>query len=898
LFTLNLNGKGMKHILILITFLGLGLLQAQDMGSKRKILPGKLWNDSRGAPINAHGGGVLYHNGVYYWYGTHKIQGLSEAKHADGGIHCYASNDLVKWSDMGRVLYLGNSDDHHDLQSESNFDRPKIVYNAKTGNFVAFFKLYLKGFGVETGFVGVATSKSPTGPFVYSHKFLGGNSQNGSGDFAIHQEENGDLFHLTVRKPDKAFVVGKMNADYLMPEGKYQVCAGILEKTEAPAIVKRNGVYHLIASGSTGWDPNPARYYTSNSLAGPWKYHGNPCSGINPNNGLGLEKTFGGQSTFILKVQGKDDAYIAMFDINKPDHPYESMHIWLPITIKDNRFSIQWIDAFGLDMFKAQAASTFDLVVYGATSAGISTAIQGSRMGKKVMLIEPSGRVGGLTTGGLGQTDIGNKQAIGGISREFYQNIKRFYLQPENWKWQSRESYRDGGQTRTSTNEDAMWTFEPSAALKVFEAMLSKEKNITLAYHQRLNRQNGVVMLGKTIQSIQMESGEVYIGKMFIDCTYEGDLMAAAGVSYTVGRESNSQYGESLNGVQAGKTGLTLRNNISRNAYYHNFIEGVDPYVIKGSPQSGLLPFIGSGKPDVDGTGDHKIQAYCFRMTLTDHVDNRIPFSKPLGYNEMDYELLFRNYEARVVAVNKMYDYGDPLVPWINSDMPNRKTDTNNQKGFSTDFIGQNYAYPDATYQERDMIIQRHKHYQQGLMWTLAYHPRIPEEVRAVVSKWGLCKDEFENGNGWSGQLYVREARRMVSDHVMTQKNCEKLEVVNDAVGLGAYGMDSHHIQRYVDANGYVKNEGNVEAGVASPFPVSYRSIVPKKSEVQNLFVPVCLSASHIAFGSIRMEPVFMVLGQSSAIAACMAIDKKMKAQDIEYKALKPLLLEFGQRLE
>jgi hypothetical protein len=196
------------------------------------------------------------------------------------------------------------------------------------------------------------------------------------------------------------------------------------------------------------------------------------------------------------------------------------------------------------------------------------------------------------------------------------------------------------------------------------------------------------------------------------------------------------------------------------------------------------------------------------------------------------------------------------------------------------------------------MIIQRHKHYQQGLMWTLSYHPRIPEEVRAVVSKWGLCKDEFENGNGWSGQLYVREARRMVSDHVMNQKNCERLEVVNDAVGLGAYGMDSHHIQRYVDANGFVKNEGNVEAGVASPFPVSYRSIVPKKSEVQNLFVPVCLSASHIAFGSIRMEPVFMVLGQSSAIAACMAIDKKMKAQDIEYKALKPLLLEFGQRLE
>jgi hypothetical protein len=600
---------GIKKAVLLLMFLGVSFLQAQQLVSRKQITPGQLWKDSKGEPINAHGGGVIYHKGIYYWYGTHKIPGLSEAKHADGGIHCYSSKDLINWQDRGKVLNLVNGDDAHDLAYECNFDRPKIVFNAKSGNFVAFFKLYLKGKGTVTGFVGVATSKSPTGPFIYSHKFLGANSQNGSGDFAMHQEENGDLYHLTVRKPDKKFVVGKMNDDYLMPEGKYLVCDGILDKTEAPAIIKRNGVYHLIASESTGWDPNAARYYTSTSIAGPWKYQGNPCAGINPNNGLGLEKTFGGQSTFILKVHGRDDAYIAMFDINKPDHPYESRYIWLPVKIQSNQFSIQWIDAFGLDKFNIQAASTFDLVVYGATSAGISAAIQGSRMGKKVMLIEPTGRVGGLTTGGLGQTDIGNKQAIGGLSREFYQNIKRFYLQPENWKWQSRESYSDGGQTRTSINEDAMWTFEPSAALKVFEAMLSKEKNITLAYHQRLNRKNGVVVMDKTIQSIQMESGEVYAGKMFIDCTYEGDLMAAAGVSYTVGREANSQYGESLNGVQAGKTALTLRNNISRNAYYHNFIEGVDPYVIKGNPQSGLLPFIGSGKPNLDGTGDQKIQA-------------------------------------------------------------------------------------------------------------------------------------------------------------------------------------------------------------------------------------------------------------------------------------------------
>ena len=400
------------------------------------------------------------------------------------------------------------------------------------------------------------------------------------------------------------------------------------------------------------------------------------------------------------------------------------------------------------------------------------------------------------------------------------------------------------------------------------------------------------------ISSIQMESGQIYRGKAFIDASYEGDLMAAAGVSYTVGREANDQYGESLNGIQANKLSYTLRKTVSRNTYNHNFIEGVDPYVKKGDPSSGLLPFISPGKPGIDGKGDNKIQAYCFRMTLTDHPDNRIPFAKPIGYNELDFELLFRNYEAAEGPIEKMYSYGDPLVPWINSDMPNRKTDTNNQKGFSTDFIGQNYDYPEGSYAERDKISAAHKKYQQSLMWTLAYHPRIPTKVREVVSKWGTCKDEYESEDGWQGQLYVREARRMISDYVMTQENCEALRVAKDPVGMGAYGMDSHNIKRYVDVNGFVKNEGNVEAHVDSPFPVSYQSIVPKKSEVQNLLVPVCLSASHIAFGSIRMEPVFMVLGQSAAIAASIAIDKNYNVQDIPYHELEAELIKYKQVLQ
>jgi hypothetical protein len=535
----------------------------------------------------------------------------------------------------------------------------------------------------------------------------------------------------------------------------------------------------------------------------------------------------------------------------------------------------------------SQNVKNYDLVIYGGTSAGISAAIQSSRMGKTVVVIESTSRIGGLTTGGLGQTDIGNKQAIGGIAREFYQNVKKYYQQPENWKWQKSSEYKDGGQTRTDSGEDAMWTFEPSAALKILHKMLDQEKNITLVYNQRLNREKGVTKKKGVITSIAMESGETYNGKVFIDATYEGDLMATAGVSYTLGRESNKKYGETLNGVHTADTARTMTNQLSRNSINHNFVPGVDPYIEKGNPKSGLLPFINPKPLKEDGSGDNKIQAYCFRMCLTNHPENRIPFEKPASYNELEYELLLRNYEA-----------GEKGFPWINSDMPNRKTDTNNRLGFSTDFIGQNYNYPEASYAERVAIAERHRNHQKGLMWTLAYHPRMSEHIRNEVSRWGMCKDEFTEGNGWQEQLYVREARRMVSDYVMTQYNCEGLKVATDPVGLAAYGMDSHHIQRYVTKEGFVKNEGNVEARVKGPYPISYRSIVPKEKDCKNLLVPVCLSATHIAFGSIRMEPVFMVLGQSAAIAASMSIDKGILVQKINYDELQKALLENMQRLK
>ncbi len=544
---------------------------------------------------------------------------------------------------------------------------------------------------------------------------------------------------------------------------------------------------------------------------------------------------------------------------------------------------------------ESMAQNKFDIVVYGGTSAGVAAAIQSSRMGKSVALIEPTNRVGGLTTGGLGQTDIGNKIAIGGISREFYENIKTYYDDPANWKWEKRSDYIDGGQTRTEKGENSMWTFEPSAALKVYQGMMEKAQ-ISMIYNERLNRMKGVKLKNGKIISISMESGKTFAASVFIDATYEGDLMAASGVSYTYGREANAQYGETLNGIQANILSTSLLGTVSKNGYNHNFLPGVDPYVKKGDPKSGLLPNV-VDKPGLEGEGDKKIQAYCFRMCLTDHPDNRIPFAKPEGYDEINYELLIRNYEARKGPIREMYSYGSSLLPWINSSMPNRKTDTNNKFGFSTDYIGRNYNYPEGSYAEREKIIEDHRNYQQGLMWTLANHPRIPEEVRTEASRWGTAKDEFDREDGWQQQLYIREARRMISDYVMTQQNCEGIYVVNDAIGMGAYGMDSHNIQRYVDANGFVQNEGNVECHVKSPFPISYKSIVPKEKECENLIVPICLSSSHIAFGSIRMEPVFMVLGQSAATAASLVIDENISVQELDYRKLRKTLLKDKQVL-
>ncbi|MGH7139732.1 MAG: FAD-dependent oxidoreductase [Pirellulales bacterium] len=489
----------------------------------------------------------------------------------------------------------------------------------------------------------------------------------------------------------------------------------------------------------------------------------------------------------------------------------------------------------------------YDVVVYGGTSAGVAAAVQAARLGKSVVLIEPARHLGGLTSGGLGATDIGNKGAIGGLSRDFYRRVGKHY------------------------GTDEAWTFEPHVAEQVMNELV-REACVKVVFGERLDLANAVKKNGGHITAISMESGREFAGRVFIDAGYEGDLMAKAGVSYHVGREANFVYGETFNGVQLGSK-------------KHQFRVAVDPYVTPGDPASGLLPGIHSGVAGQHGEGDRRVQAYNFRMCLTDDPANRLPFPKPPGYDPLRYELLRRYIAAGV------FDALGSNLP-----MPNRKTDTNNNGAFSTDNIGMNYDYPDGDYATRERIFHEHVTYQQGLMWFLANDPRLPERVRKEVNRWGLCKDEFQETGGWPHQLYVREARRMISDAVMTQHHCQGRKVADDSIGLAAYGMDSHNTQRWVK-DGYATNEGDVQVHGFRPYPIAYGSIVPKRDECQNLLVPVCLSASHIAYGSIRMEPVFMVLGQSAATAACQAIDAGAEVQEIDLAKLKEKLLADKQIL-
>ncbi|RCS54769.1 FAD-dependent oxidoreductase [Bremerella cremea] len=524
----------------------------------------------------------------------------------------------------------------------------------------------------------------------------------------------------------------------------------------------------------------------------------------------------------------------------------------------------------------AQETKQYDLVIYGGTSAGVIAAVQAKQMGKSVALVSPDQHLGGLSSSGLGLTDSGRQNAIGGLSQEFYHRVYQHYAQEDAWKHQAKQQFLAQAEARRASNESnqTWWIFEPHVAEKVFESFVA-EYSLPVFRGEFLHREKGVQMDGQKIKAITTLSGKTFAGKMFIDATYEGDLLAAAGVSFTTGRESNAKYGEIGNGVE-----------VAMNNKNHRFRVAVDPYVKPGDPTSGLVWGVHNNGPGEEGTGDNRIQAYCYRMCMSRIPENRVPFPKPEGYDDAMFELLFRNFEA-----------GDLRVPLHPGPAPNGKTDTNNNGAFSTDNIGMNYDYPEASYEQREAILQQHTLYQQGLMWTLANHPRVPQSVRDAMAKWGLAKDEFVENNHWPYQIYVREARRMVSDYVQTESDCRRLRLCEDSVGLGSYNMDSHNTQRFVTAEGTVQNEGDVQVATGGSYAISYRSIVPKKGEAENLLVPVCLSSSHIAYGSIRMEPVFMILGQSAATAASLAIDQELAVQDLSYADLQKQLVQDGQQL-
>ncbi len=526
----------------------------------------------------------------------------------------------------------------------------------------------------------------------------------------------------------------------------------------------------------------------------------------------------------------------------------------------------------------AEALET-DICIYGGTSAGVAAAVQAARMGKSVVIVCPDKHLGGLSSGGLGFTDTGNKAVIGGLAREFYHRVWKRYDQPEAWRWQKREEYGNKGQGTPAIDKEqrTMWIFEPHVAERVFEDLI-REQNIPVHRDEWLDRANGVKKDGARITSITMLSGRTYRAKMFLDATYEGDLLAAAGVDYHVGREANSVYGEQWNGVQTGV--------LHHRHHFGAVKEKISPYVVPGDPASGVLPRISTNHPGEYGQGDKKIQAYCFRLCLTDHAENRVPFPKPEGYDPGQYELLLRIFNA---GWRETFSKFDPI--------PNHKTDVNNHGPMSFDNIGYNYDYPEASYERRREIIKEHETYQKGWLYFIANDPRVPKDVQSAMQRWGLAKDEFQDNGNWPHQIYVREARRMIGHYVMTENELLKKRPTPEPVGMGSYTIDSHNVQRYITPEGYVQNEGDIGVSTRGPYQIAYGALVPKRGQASNLLVPVCVSSSHIAFGSIRMEPVFMILGQSAATAAAMAIDSGIAVQDVPYSKLQERLLADGQVL-
>jgi hypothetical protein len=502
-----------------------------------------------------------------------------------------------------------------------------------------------------------------------------------------------------------------------------------------------------------------------------------------------------------------------------------------------------------------------DVIVYGATTTGLAAAIQSSAMGMKVVVVEASNHVGGMTTGGLSSSDVGKAWAIGGVATQFYSRVGRAY-----------------------GSDNRVFHFEPKVAASVFEAWL-REAGVEVITNEPLDLANGVVKKDDRIESIRSESDRTFRGKVFIDASFEGDVMAKAGVSFTVGREPDNQYSESLAGIRRGD--LKPRPHYTQGDKDH-FTTAVDPYRTPGDPASGLLPWV--NRVDlaafVNGVGDKGVQAYNYRLCVTDDPANRMPFVKPDGYRDIDHELLIRVLES-----------GDIRLPILIHKLPNRKFDWNSMHAVGTDLPGSSWTYPEADHKARKRIAAEHALYAKGVMWTLAHHPRVPESIRSFVSRHGWCRDEFTDSSGFPPQLYVREGRRMLSDKVVTQGVCMGTEPCDDPVALGSFGLDSHAVQYFVNEDGHVHREGVFWLVPPKPYGISWQAIRPKRTECTNLLVPTCVSASHAAYGSLRMEPVYMALGQAAGTAAVFAIRAGIDVQDVPYAALRERLIADGARL-
>jgi hypothetical protein len=508
-----------------------------------------------------------------------------------------------------------------------------------------------------------------------------------------------------------------------------------------------------------------------------------------------------------------------------------------------------------LTLTASAATRDFDVVVYGGTAGGVIAAVAAAREGLKTALLEPTAHVGGMVSGGLGWTDYGKKEVIGGYAYEFYYRVGQHY-------------------GMNTFGNEVSWLHEPHVAEDIFLQMMLSS-GVTLFEKSRLLEKNGVTKQGTHIDAIRMENGDTFTARIFIDSSYEGDLMAQSGVTWTYGRESSAQYGESLAGVRD-KTPL------------HQFLVDVSPRDAQGK----LLPEISAATLPSPGSADKAVQSYNFRMCFTAAPD-RIAFAKPEGYDPHRYELLARLIEARMKAEGKIPALGTLMKI---DHLPNGTTDVNNNGAFSTDYIGGSWNYPNATYVQRDDIWQAHKNYQAGLFYFLANDPSVPAQLHQEMSSWGLCPNEFTDTDHWPRQLYIREDRRMVGEYVMIQQDLQTNLTKPDPIGMGSYNSDSHNVERIV-SDGFVRNEGDMQVAV-KPYQIPYRVMLPKRTQAENLLVPVAFSASHVAYSSVRMEPQYMILGQAAGVAARMAIDGKQSVQTIDSTALTAKLLAQGAVME